>query len=242
MTDSLLVPPGLVLIAGGLLLPFLGHRLRATALLALPLLTLVLVWIVPDGPALRAPFLGYELILVQGDKLSRLFATVFAIMAFAGGLFALNQARTTELSAALVYAGSAIGVALAGDLISLFINWELMAIGSTLVVWCGGPAAQRAGLRYASMHILGGVLLMAGIAGEVAATGSIAFSKMAADTLPRCLILAGFLINAAALPLSAWLPDAYPESRPGPAWCSCRPSRPRRRSTPFCAASPAPSC
>ena len=35
---------------------------------------------------------------------------------------------------------------------------------------------------------------------------------MTADTLPRYLILAGFLINAAAVPLSAWLPDAYPES------------------------------
>lgn len=212
MTDSWFVPPGLVLIAGGLVLPLLSARLRLVLLIALPLLTLTLVWNVPDGPVLRAPFLGYELTLVEGGKLSRLFATVFAIMAFAGGLFALNQARITELAAAFVYAGSAIGVTFAGDLITLFINWELMAIGSTLVVWSGGPTAQRAGLRYASMHVLGGVLLMAGIAGEAAATGSIAFNKMAADTLPRCLILAGFLINAGAPPLSAWLPDAYPES------------------------------
>ena len=161
MTDSFLLPPGLVLICGGLVLPVLSGRLRSIIIIALPLLTYALVWNVPDGPVLHAPFLGYELTLVQGDKLSRLFAMVFAIMALAGGLFALNQARTTEVSAAFVYAGSAIGVALAGDLITLFVNWELMAIGSTLVVWCGGASAQRAGLRYASMHILGGVLLMA---------------------------------------------------------------------------------
>jgi multicomponent Na+:H+ antiporter subunit D len=212
MTDSFLFPPGLVLMCGGLVLPLLNGLLRSILIIVLPLLTCVLVWSVPDGPVLQAPFIGYELVLVQGDKLSRLFAMVFAIMALAGGLFALNHARTTEVSAAFVYAGSAIGVALAGDLITLFVNWELMAIGSTLVVWCGGASAQRAGLRYASMHILGGVLLMAGIAGEVAATGSIAFGELAADTLPRCLILAGFLINAGAPPLSAWLPDAYPES------------------------------
>ena len=30
--------------------------------------------------------------------------------------------------------------------------------------------------------------------------------------MPRWLILAGFLVNAGAPPLSAWLPDAYPES------------------------------
>jgi multicomponent Na+:H+ antiporter subunit D len=212
MTGSSFIPPGLILIAGGVVLPLLTSRLRSVALLVLPLLTLALVWTVPDGPALQVPFLGYELTPVEGDKLSRLFGTVFAIMAFAGGLFALNQARTAELAAAFVNAGGAIGVALAGDLITLFIFWELMAIGSTVVVWCGGPFAQQAGLRYATMHVLGGMLLMAGIAAEVAATGAIDFTAMTADTLPRYLILAGFLINAAAPPLSAWLPDAYPES------------------------------
>ena len=144
MTASLIIPPGLVLIVGGLLLPLLPKVLRPLTLLGLPLVTLALVWSLPDGPALQAPFLGYELILVQGDKLSRLFATVFAIMAFAGALFALNQSRVTELAAALVYAGSAIGVALAGDLITLFICWEVMAIASTLIVLCG-PAAREPG-------------------------------------------------------------------------------------------------
>src|SRR3989304_2636543 len=120
MTASAIMPPAAVLILGGLLLPFLQARLRAAALLLLPLLTLYLVWQVPDGVALRAPFLGYEIALVKGDALSRLFATVFAIMAFAGGLFALNQPRVTELAAASCYAGSAIGMAFAGDLLSLF--------------------------------------------------------------------------------------------------------------------------
>jgi multicomponent Na+:H+ antiporter subunit D len=201
-----------VLVAGGLLLPFLRGGLRFVALLVLPLMTLALVWNVADGVALRASFLGHDLVLVSGDKLSRLFAMVFAIMAFAGGLFALNQMRTAELAAAFVYAGSAIGVVFAGDLITLFIWWEVMAIGSTLVVWCGGTQARGAGLRYASIHLLGGALLMAGTAGEIATSGSVALSKLDLSTVPRWLMLAGFLINAGAPPLSAWLPDAYPES------------------------------
>lgn len=53
---------------------------------------------------------------------------------------------------------------------------------------------------------------MAGIAGEVGATGSIEFTAMQTDSIARWLILAGFLINAGAPPLSAWLPDAYPEA------------------------------
>ena len=212
MTASVIIPPAIGLILGGLILPMLQVRLRWLAVLVLPLVTLYLVWQVPDGVSLQASFLGYELALVRGDALSRLFATVFAVMAFAGGLFALNQNRVVELAAAFCYAGGAIGVVFAGDLLTVFIFWELMAIASTLVVWSAGPSARGAGLRYAAIHLLGGVLLMAGVAGEIAANGSAGFGKMALDTLPRWLILAGFLVNAGAPPLSAWLPDAYPES------------------------------
>ena len=212
MTTSLAIPPAAVLILGGLIMPLLHERLRRLVLLVLPLVTLYLVWQVPDGVALECRFLGYTLALVKGDALSRLFATIFAVMAFAGGLFALNQHRMVELAAAFCYAGSAIGIAFAGDLLTVFIFWELMAIASTLIVWSAGPSARGAGLRYAVIHLLGGVLLMAGIAGEIASTGSLAFGKLALDSVPRWLILAGFLINAGAPPLSAWLPDAYPES------------------------------
>ena len=212
MTADLVIPPAAMLILGGLVLPVIPARFRAAALLLFPLAALYLVWQVPDGVALTKSFLGYGLVLVKGDALSRLFATAFAVMAFAGALFALNQNRTIELASAFVYAGSAVGVAMAGDFISLFIFWELMAIGSTLVIASAGRAAYGAALRYAAIHLLGGVLLMAGIAGEIAATGSIAFERMALDSVPRALILAGFLVNAGAPPLSAWLPDAYPES------------------------------
>jgi multicomponent Na+:H+ antiporter subunit D len=113
----------------------------------------------------------------------------------------------------MFYAGSAIGVVFAGDLITVFIFWELMAIGSTLVIWsAGNRTAYSASMRYVAIHLLGGVLLMAGIAGHVAATGSVAFVAMAPESWAQWLILAGVLINAGAPPLSAWLPDAYPEA------------------------------
>lgn len=213
MTTKLLgLPPGLILIFGALLLPFLRGAARSAVLLVLPLLTLGVIWSLPEGTQLTLNFIGYELIPLRIDKLSRLFAIVFAIMAFAGALFALHQPRTLELSAAFAYAGSAIGAVTAGDLISLFVFWELMAIGSTLVILAAGKSATRAAFRYAVIHLLGGVLLMAGIAGEIQATGSIAFSRMDTSTLSRWLILAGFLVNAGAPPLSAWLSDAYPEA------------------------------
>ena len=166
--------------------------------------------------ALRIPFLEYELTPVKGDRLSRLFGTIFTIMAFAGGLFALNRVRNMEMSAAYVSAGSAVGIVFAGDLITLLVLWELLAVGSALLVWSAMTEQSRsAGMRYLIVHLLGGVVLMTGIVGHVADTGSVAFSSMALDSVAQWLILAGFLLNAGAPPLSAWLPDAYPEASPG---------------------------
>lgn len=205
--------PGLVLIAGALVLPWLRGTLRSIAIVALPLLVLALVWRLPDGPAWQTQFLDYTITPLQGDKLSRLFATIFALMAAGGGLFALGQKSRIEVPAAFVYAGSAIGVVLAGDLVTVFAFWELMAVGSTLVLWSNGrDDSYRAARRYLMIHLLGGVLLFAGVTGHIVQTGDVAFTRMVLDSPAHWLILIGFLVNAGAPPLSAWLPDAYPEA------------------------------
>jgi len=213
MTSDFTVSPSFILIFGALLLPVVSGWARSALVLALPLLTLGAIWQVGDGVQMTAQFLDYELELVDGSNLSRLFATIFAIMAFAGGLFALNQKRVIELSAAFAYAGSAIGVALAGDIITVFMYWELMAIGSTMVVWSGRtPQAGRAAMRYALVHLFGGVVLLVGVIAYIQETGSIDFTLMGANSFATWMILIGFLINTGAPPLSAWLPDAYPEA------------------------------
>jgi multicomponent Na+:H+ antiporter subunit D len=76
----------------------------------------------------------------------------------------------------------------------------------------GTEAAYRAARRYLMIHLLGGVVLFAGVTGHIVDTGDVAFSRMALDSPAHWLILIGFLVNAGAPPLSAWLPDAYPEA------------------------------
>ncbi|MGZ8254704.1 MAG: Na(+)/H(+) antiporter subunit D [Burkholderiaceae bacterium] len=212
MTE-LVVHPGLVLIGGALVVPWLRGRWRTAFILALPLVALAFVWRLPDGAVWQMRFLDYTLTPLQGDKLSRLFATIFALMAFGGGLFALGQTSRVEVPSAFVYAGSAIGVTLAGDVVTVVVFWELMAIASTLVLWSGGTReAYQASLRYLMIHLLGGTLLFVGVTGHIVQTGSVGFGPMALDSAAHWLILIGFLINAGAPPLSAWLPDAYPEA------------------------------
>lgn len=241
MTEAVgLPPPGVILIAGGLLLPLLRGAAPAVALL-LPLLTLGAIWALPHDLTVSMPFMGsLELtpLAFQGPTL--VFATIFAIMAFAGALFAhplqglqseQGKRWRVELPAAFVYAGSAICVTFAGDILSLFLFWELMAIGSTTVVWSAGTKeAGRAGFRYALVHFVGGVLMMAGILAKVFALqsagvadplalhhfafGAAGFEGLAwaAGDAAAWLILLGILVNAAAPPLGSWLADAYPEA------------------------------
>lgn len=208
-------PPGLILVLGALLIPLVHGTLRRALVLGLPLLVLAVVWMMPEGHTVSAGFLEYELHPVHWTRAGRLFATVFAIMAFVGGLFALRQARVLELAAAFAYGGSAVGVTFAGDLVTLFVFWELMTVGSTLVLWASNqPGAYRASMRYLLVHVFGGVILMFGVAAHIAATGSVRFEPMQPDNLADIFILAGFLVNAGAPPLSAWIADAYPEASP----------------------------
>lgn len=210
---SLILHPALILIAGALLLPFLRGNARNIAVLSAPTFALIALWLLPEGPLWQVQWLDYQLVPLAVDKLSRLFATIFLLMAAVGGLFALRQTSKLEVPAAFLYAGSAVGVVLAGDLVTVFLFWEFMAVGSTLVLWAAGtPSARAASMRYAMIHLAGGVILFAGVTGLIATTGDASFHAMQADSVATWLILIGFLINAGAPPLAAWLPDAYPEA------------------------------
>ena len=208
-----LLSPALWMVLGAVLIPLTRSHLRTAVIFSMPLLTLWSIWQIADGVAGTVSFLEYPIEPVEGSPVRRLFATVFALMAFLGSLYAFKTAKWYELAAAFAYAAGAIGVCFAGDLITLFLYWELMAIFSTVIVWCGGtPGARAAGIRYAIMHLLGGVILKVGIEGVVISTGSIQIQPMLAHDFSTWMIMVGILINAAAPPVSAWLSDAYPES------------------------------
>jgi multicomponent Na+:H+ antiporter subunit D len=108
-----------------------------------------------------------------------------------------------------------VGVTLAGDYLTLFIFWELMAFSSVFLVWLRRkPASLAAGFRYLLVHVVGGLVLMGGIFLWWMHTHDLTFGPIAPENanLAAYLILIGFALNAAVPPLHSWLPDAYPES------------------------------
>ncbi|HWJ72081.1 MAG TPA: proton-conducting transporter membrane subunit [Kaistia sp.] len=209
MAETLLLAPWLPLLVGSLLVALLRGLVQDVVFVAAPMLALVLVWMLPQAAGPGIDWLGLTLTPIGSDATARLFGTAFALAAIGGAIFALPQRSSTERAAALLYAGSAQGVVFAGDLVTLFLFWEVMAIGSALVIFSNG--ASRAGLRYALMHAFGGVLFFAGIAASIGSGGT-AIRPFAADSIGSVLMLAGILVNAGAPPVSAWVADAYPRA------------------------------
>lgn len=209
------VHPGVLLILGAWLLPLLRGQVKRAAMIALPGAAVVTCLLMTPGTYGALRFLGQDLVFGRVDRLSLIFSYVFSIMALLGMIYALHVKDDAQHVSALVYAGGALGVTFAGDFLSLYVFWELMAVSSVFLVWLRRePAAVSAGFRYLLVHVVGGLILLAGIVLYWSQTGSLAFDDMGAYAggTAWLLILIAFLLNAAVPPLGAWLPDAYPEA------------------------------
>jgi multicomponent Na+:H+ antiporter subunit D len=207
------LPPGAVLLLGGLLLPLLPQRLRAPCMLALPVLGLMQLLALPVDATMNRQVLGLSLELLRVDRLSLLFGYIFHLAALLSLVYALHVKDVGQHVAALVYAGSAIGALFAGDLLTLFIYWEITAVSSVFLIWASrNERAYRAGMRYLLVQVLSGVLLLVGLVLHYGSTGSMAFGHLGVHSPGTLLIFLAFGIKCAFPFLHNWLQDAYPEA------------------------------
>ncbi len=207
------VPPAFIFIIGALLIPLFKGRMKSAFLLLLPVIGFINLLNMPEGRHWVVRFLEYELILGNVDRLSLFFGYIYHLISFIAILYALHVKKSSDHMAALIYGGSALGVVFAGDMISLFIFWEIMALSAAFLVWARKTReSSGAGMRYLLVHIAGGLCLMAGIILQIFNTGSIEFGYIGLTGPASLLIFIGFGINCAWPGLHAWLPDAYPET------------------------------
>lgn len=188
---------------------------------------------------LTIELLGYTLTPYRADKLSLLFGYLFHLAAFLGFIYALHlgdkapdgsvagDVGETDVSgnakaglqhvAAMLYAGSALGAVFAGDFITLFVFWELLAITSVFLIWARDSERSYAtGFRYLIIHVVSGVLLLSGALMLAHRTGSIAFEHVGLEgTGPAgWILLIAFGIKAGFPLAHNWITEAYPESTP----------------------------
>jgi multicomponent Na+:H+ antiporter subunit D len=152
------------------------------------------------------------------DRLSLIFGYIFHLAAFLTAVYALHVRDTVQHVSAMIYVGSAVGAVFAGDLVTLFVYWEITAISSVFLIWASRTeASYRSGMRYLVIQVFSGVLLLAGVIMHAAATGSIAFDQLIGDdgllstAGPGVVVIfVAFGIKSAFPFLHNWLQDAYP--------------------------------
>jgi len=213
--------PSMAFLAFALLVPFIPRDLwlnkafRGTLALVAPVLALYSIMTVVPGTYGAIEYLDQALILGRVDKLSIVFGQVFAVIAIVGMIYGMHVEDKGHYVCGSLYVAGGFGCVFAGDLLTVFLFWELMSIGSTFLIWqARTKESVGAGFRYFMYHTVGGLFLLAGLLLKYKATGSFAFVGVdpGAAMYYDWLILIGFCVNAAVVPLHAWLPDAYPRA------------------------------
>jgi multicomponent Na+:H+ antiporter subunit D len=176
------IHPAWAFIALALILPLLRGNWWRGLLLVPPVIALVAVIIMSPGVYGLCHYVGIDLVLGRVDKLSIVFASVFAIQSLVGMIYAFHLKDRAHHAAASLYVAGAFGCVFAGDYLTLFIFWELMSVASTFLVWLNRhPVSTRAGFRYFLFHTTGGLFLLAGLLLRYKALGSMAFTPIAPD-------------------------------------------------------------
>ncbi len=212
MTSETL-PPAFILLLGAFVLLGVPARVRSAVFVLFAALGFGHVMRLPLGTTAVGNFAEFQLILLSVDSVNRVFGMIFSLIVLIGGIYAWHVKNRGEPVAAMLYAAGALGVTFAGDFITLLIWWEVMAIASTALIYARGTAESRgAAMRYLLVHLLGGSVLLGGVAWHYAAYGHMLIGALDPSFGGAWLILFGVALNAAIPPLHPWLPDAYPSA------------------------------
>lgn len=210
------INPGLFIIAAGILCALIPvHMVRKALMILAPLFAGYFVWSAHAAGGVSTGFLnlaGFELTTFRLDNLSVLWAYVFCFAGLINGIYAFHERAHISDASALIYTGAGLGAVLSGDLLTLFLFWEITAISSVFLVWTGGKHTYAAGLRYLGMHVLSGVLVLAGAIMFQRSSGTFDFNYIGLDSAGGWLLLLGFGIKAGFPFLHTWIQDAYPKA------------------------------
>lgn len=215
ISSGIFIHPAAWFILGAILLPLARRfNLQKALLIAVPVIAFIQIQGLPESFGV-VHYLGFDIIFGRVDRLTTVFLHVFTLMALIGSIYSLHVEESGQHAAAFLYVAGSLGVTLAGDYLTLFIFWELMAFASVFLVWYRKKRRSiEAGFRYLMVHVAGGLILLAGIFLRYQNIHDLHFARVLVPDagLAEYLIMIGFALNAAVPPIHAWLPDAYPEA------------------------------
>lgn len=218
----------------GVIIFFLAEshiRLRTTLNLTGATLKLLLIgymlWGVQHGQSYAfhyTIFSGLEMVF-RADFLAMLFVTLSAVLWLLTTLYAIgylegSPQRSRFFGFFSLCVTATAGVAMAGNLFTFFIFYELLTLSTyPLIVHRGTEAAIRAGNIYLAYTLTGGAVLLVGVVWLYSLLGQVEFTPGgAAVTLGLeyetqlqvifLFLITGLGVKAALVPLHGWLPHA----------------------------------
>ncbi len=219
LLSALAINPAVVLTIGAVIAAAAPSRIRRAIMLAFLGYSFWLLNSLGIGNFGALTIFDVDVAMLRVDPLSRIFAIVFHIAAALNIVYAWRETDRAQDFATLAYPAAALGGVLAGDFVTLFVWWEIAAITSVFLVWAPGTrVTYLAGMRYLSVQILSGVLLLGGIVLVFRETGSLAFNDIGlrdddgAVKFSALAIFLAFGIKSAFPLLHNWVQDAYPKS------------------------------
>jgi NADH-quinone oxidoreductase subunit N len=234
--------PALVLTAGAILLllseVFLAARAVRTYQAVLSVAASFLAGAIALANAFQPPravFLGFAVLDPFSSFLTAVVCLGLGLTALlANGFLQERQAERGEFYALMLFAAAGMSLlAMSSELITLFVNLEIMSIATYALASFlrRGPRPIEAGFKYFILGAFSSALLLYGTALLYGATGSTVLSTMGGELgrifanpasdkrlLVYCgmaLVAAGLAFKVAAVPFHMWAPDVY-EGAPTP--------------------------
>ncbi|MEO0398028.1 MAG: Na(+)/H(+) antiporter subunit D [Pseudomonadota bacterium] len=219
---ALAINPAVILFVGAALTALLPQSLavfRRPAMLAVVAVSAVQLSRLGLGTWGDLQIFGEPVTMLRIDPLARMFAIVFHFAAAINIIYAWHERDRAQDFASLAYPAAALGGVMAGDLLTLFVWWEVAAVTSVFLVWAPGARATfLAGMRYLVIQVLSGTLLLAGVVLVFRETGSLAFDYVGLTGDDGAVKASGLVLFLAfgiksAFPLfHNWVQDAYPKA------------------------------
>jgi len=203
------------------------------AVIGVSVANLALTYFSTDGPPVlnlninglaASPFESSFLI----DALSLYMAIIIiavSVVIIIYSVFFVNSASRLSgryFAVMLMLTAALLGAVLAGDLLTLFIFWEIATVSAAfLMMFRKNAFSINATMKYLIMVIIASAFVLFGISIVFGITGSLnymaissAISTVSSNNLPMLIvafvfIAAGYAIEAAIVPFHFWLPDAY---------------------------------
>jgi len=211
---TVIIHPSIIGIIVGLLIFIFYRRLFNYLALITAIFIFLLCLNLQEGVYHYLTVLNLDL-YIKVDKLSLFFCYVFSLIGVIGLLYSLHEDNRFVSGPALLYMSAAIGVALAHDLLSFYLFWELLAFTAILLIISSRTkAAYYAAIRYASIHAISGLAFLLGMVYLILdyKINTVMNFQELIGTFPYYAILFAVVINAAMPPVHFWLPDSYPNA------------------------------